>query len=558
MGETSHNTADRRRSAILVCYSSPSTKRSKRPTVYIGIRARCRRRFPPILRIPCPVSKCFPAPARRIRCPQAQGIWRKPLTQLCQSGRNRRRDTRSGKICLRNSLRQGFVLAMSVDDVSRACGPPLLGLDPANEYWQHALQNVRPDDDRLVRTGHKGELEARTTCTGAHQRLPQRLNRQPRPRMRRRMNSSTIAPRNALTIWATIPTPRWMFSRGNSQSPTSAPNKPTIKSPTSPKPEPSITRPASQPAMSPTKRMTRRLSFDRCMACSSKTSEVTGANPPRREQTCQMLSVPDETSLFLDVLCHAPHRGFCGVEIAGCIDGNPFSHGAVGRIGLVRRHEHRHLAVLQAADANAPKPAWVHSRRRLGVGHINRVARVDCEPARAAELAIFADILPVLGQDLYAMVVAVGDDEPALGVELNGVRRPELAWARSGLADDPQELAVPVEHRDTADKIGLRDVRVTLGHVNVAVGRVGDDVGRLGQGFRRISRHARLAQRHQDLTFGTELDDHASLRLLSGKLRKRVGARHTCVGHPHVAVSVDMNAMRPHEHAAAKAPDLLA
>src|SRR5262249_29531728 len=114
----------------------------------------------------------------------------------------------------------------------------------------------------------------------------------------------------------------------------------------------------------------------------------------------------------------------------------------------------------------------------------------------------------------------------------------------SGRAHGLRHLAGPVEPRDTADKIGIRDVRVTLGHVNVAVGRVGDDVGRLGQGFRRISRYARLVQRHQDLTFGTELDDHASLWLLSGKLRKRVGARHACVGHPYVAVSIDMNAMR--------------
>src|SRR5262249_53806890 len=276
-----------------------------------------------------------------------------------------------------------------------------------------------------------------------HQRLPQRRNRQPRRPMRRRMNSNTTAPRNALTIRATIPTPSWMFSRGNSQSPTSAPNKPTTKSPISPKPEPSITRPASQPAMSPTKRMTRRLSFDRCMVCSSKTSEVTGANPATTRADVPDASVPDETSLFLDVLCHAPHRGFCGVEIAGCIDGNPFSHGAVGRIGLVRRHEHRHLAVLQAADANAPEPARVHPRRRLGVGHINRVARVDCEPARAAELAIFADILPVLCQDLDAMVVAVRRPPAGPGGGLHGAVGPAPAPGPSPPSPDPPPPTPP-------------------------------------------------------------------------------------------------------------------
>jgi len=105
-------------------------------------------------------------------------------------------------------------------------------------------------------------------CRRVHQRLPQRLDPQPRPPMRRRTNSNTIAPMSALTIRATIPTPRWMFSRGSSQSPTTAPSRPTTKSPISPKPEPCITRPASQPAMSPTRMMTRRLSFDRCIVCS--------------------------------------------------------------------------------------------------------------------------------------------------------------------------------------------------------------------------------------------------------------------------------------------------
>ena len=47
--------------------------------------------------------------------------------------------------------------------------------------------------------------------------------------------------------------------------------------------------------------------------------------------------------LVLDVLCHTPHCGFCGVDIAGRINGGPLSHGSIGRIGLVRRHEGRHL-----------------------------------------------------------------------------------------------------------------------------------------------------------------------------------------------------------------------
>src|SRR5262245_14667694 len=61
--------------------------------------------------------------------------------------------------------------------------------------------------------------------------------------------------------------------------------------------------------------------------------------------------------LVLDVLRHAAHGGFRGEQIAGRIDGNPFSHRTRGRIGLVRRHEDGDLAVLQAADADALQPA---------------------------------------------------------------------------------------------------------------------------------------------------------------------------------------------------------
>src|SRR5262249_43984761 len=78
------------------------------------------------------------------------------------------------------------------------------------------------------------------------------------------------------------------------------------------------------------------------------------------------------TSLVLDVLEHAPHRSLRGIEGAGRIDGDPFAHGPFGRIGLMRRNEHRHLAVLQAADADALEPARVPLRRRFGVGRIDR------------------------------------------------------------------------------------------------------------------------------------------------------------------------------------------
>ena len=81
--------------------------------------------------------------------------------------------------------------------------------------------------------------------------------------------------------------------------------------------------------------------------------------------------------------------------------------------------------------------------------------------------------------------------------------------------------------------------------------------GRVGEGFGRISADARLPQRHQDLAFGTELDDHASLLVFAGKFLEVFGGRGPGVGDPHIAVAIDMDAMRPDEQAAAKAADLL-
>jgi len=72
----------------------------------------------------------------------------------------------------------------------------------------------------------------------------------------------------------------------------------------------------------------------------------------------------------------------------------------------------------------------------------------------------------------------------------------------------------------------------------------------------RISLNSRSAQSHEDLAFRTELDDNASFLVFSGKVLEVAGARGARVGHPHIALSIDMDAMRPYEHLAAKAPDL--
>src|ERR1051325_9873859 len=203
--------------------------------------------------------------------------------------------------------------------------------------------------------------------------------------------------------------------------------------------------------------------------------------------------------LVLDVLCYASYRGFCREQIARTIDRNPLSHCSIGRIGFVRRHEDCYFAVLQTPDANALEPVRMPLWIRFRVCRINCVVSVYRESAHAAELAPFTEILPLLRQDLNSMVVAIGNNQASLGVELDRMRSSELPRTHSGLTDHAQELAVAVEDRDPAHQIGIVDVRVALRDVNIAVVRVGDDVVRLGQRIGRIALHAGFSQGHQYL-----------------------------------------------------------
>ncbi len=82
------------------------------------------------------------------------------------------------------------------------------------------------------------------------------------------------------------------------------------------------------------------------------------------------------------------------------------------------------------------------------------------------------------------MVVTVGDDQAALGIEHEGVRRPELAGPGSHFADSSEELAFLVEDGDAPDQIRICHVRMALCHVNVTIPRVGHDVSRVSQWLR--------------------------------------------------------------------------
>ena len=224
----------------------------------------------------------------------------------------------------------------------------------------------------------------------------------------------------------------------------------------------------------------------------------------------------------------------------------------------MRRNEHRHLAVLEAADPDPPLPARVNPFGRLRVGRVDRRRSCRwpgrwCGRSRRIRATNFPSFVRIWMRWLWRSATISRpweSNSSACGVRNSPGPVPVLPMI---LRNFP--FLSNTEMRPT--RFGIRHVGVALGHVDVAVARVGHDVGRIGQGFGRISPHARLPERHQDLAFGTELDDDASLLVFAGKLLELVGARGARVGHPHIAIAIDMDAVRPHEHPAAKAPDLL-
>src|SRR5256885_1416308 len=86
-------------------------------------------------------------------------------------------------------------------------------------------------------------------------------------------------------------------------------------------------------------------------------------------------------------------------------------------------------------------------------------------------VVVFTDELPILRQDLDAMVVAIGDDQPALRIEFERVRCPEFARRGSSLTNGSEELPVLVEDGDSSHQTGIGHVGMALGHVHIAIAR---------------------------------------------------------------------------------------
>src|SRR5437870_5451601 len=112
----------------------------------------------------------------------------------------------------------------------------------------------------------------------------------------------------------------------------------------------------------------------------------------------------------------------------------------------------------------------LHHVMRPPIGHEKRVVSRDKQPEgrKAAEAA---NEFAALIEDLHAIVLAVADEEIALGIEPHRVRGVELALAGALFAPGEKKFSGLV-------KFHYPRVAIAIGDEEIAVGRKGD-IGRL-------------------------------------------------------------------------------
>ena len=181
----------------------------------------------------------------------------------------------------------------------------------------------------------------------------------------------------------------------------------------------------------------------------------------------------------------------------------------------------------------------------LRVDRIERVVVGDEEPADPAELVVGVEQIAVLIEDLEAVVAAVGDEEPALGIECQRVRSTELARTEPDDAPLLDEVALGIELQDApGPPFGwIRTLAaVTVGHEDVTV-RGGDDVARLVELAGPAAGLSGGSETHQHFALGAELDHLVSL----GSGLVALG-----IGDPNVPLVVDVKSVGEHEESGAE------
>src|SRR3954454_6454320 len=244
-------------------------------------------------------------------------------------------------------------------------------------------------------------------------------------------------------------------------------------------------------------------------------------------------------------------RPFRRIDIAIRIDRDPFTCRALIHtiVALEGRDESGDAIFVEETDTHAVTPVRVVQWTRLGVDDIQGRA-LDEEAARPAEGVTRLQVLAVLIEDLEPVVAAIRDPQTSPGVEHQRVRRAELAVLHADRAPRFQEFAVGRELADARGGAALEpfgDRRcgdhalgvVAVGDIDAAVGP-GDDVVRLVELTIATTWLAGGAKAEKLLALRTELVDLLSLGALL-VVRE--------VGNPHVAILVDVDAVRRHHHA---------
>ncbi len=105
-------------------------------------------------------------------------------------------------------------------------------------------------------------------------------------------------------------------------------------------------------------------------------------------------------------------------------------------------------SVLDTADPNALPESRVQFRVRRRIGHVERVVRIDENPAWPAELPPLFKELAVRVENLDAAVGAVADEHSSRRIDRDRMGLVELARPRAFLASRIDELAVLRELHD--------------------------------------------------------------------------------------------------------------
>src|SRR5579864_5813111 len=146
--------------------------------------------------------------------------------------------------------------------------------------------------------------------------------------------------------------------------------------------------------------------------------------------------------------------------------------------------------------------------------------------------------MPVLIENLDAIVLAVADKKPSLRIKGQRVRAVEFAAACSFFAPRLEELTVRIEFHDA--RVGRWFLAVAVGDKDVAIGG-NHHFGWLIESVQPGSRDAGFSESHQDLTVLIEFENLLALAIFE-----------PVVGDPEVPVTIHSNFVRADEQSFAK------